>query len=285
MFKALARWAMAERRNAIIAIAATLAIPLLFWLGAAIAALSILRHGFKEASQVVLWGALPSVAWLAMGDSTPLITLAGASLLAAMLRQSVNLGLTLIAALAVGLVFYLVLPIAIPEALAVVQAESEALMAKAFEANPEAWQQLQPRVGPMMVGALAAMQTLILVLCLLLARWWQAAFYNPGGYSEEFHQVRLPAAFGIGVIFMMLGATALPPAITGILPILTIPLVITACAIVHAIVARQKLGGHWLFVFYLCVFLFGPYFYTLLIFIAALDGFTDIRKRLKDTTE
>lgn len=276
---------MAERRNAIIAIAATLAVPLLFWLGAALAALSILRHGFREASQVVLWGSLPAFVWLALGDATPLISLFGGSLLAIVLRQTVNLGLTLISALAIGFVFYLVLPVAIPEALALVQEQSETIMATAFEANPEAWQQLKPLIMPMMIGALSAIQTLILVLCLLLARNWQSALYNPGGYSKEFHQLKLPGAYGAVVIMMMLGATSFPPAVIGILPILTVPLVIAACALVHAIIARQKLGGHWLFVFYLCVFLFSPYFYTLLIFIAALDGFFDIGKRFKDTAD
>jgi len=276
---------MAERRNAIIAIAATLAVPLLFWLGAALAALSILRHGFREASQVILWGSLPALVWVALGDATPLITLLGGSFLAIVLRQTVNLGLTLISALAIGLVFYLVLPVALADVLTLVQEQSETTMAKAFEQAPEVWQQLKPMIGPMMVGALSAIQTLILVLCLLMARYWQAALYNPGGYSEEFHRLRLPGAYGAVVIMMMLGATSFPPAVVGILPILTIPLIIAACALVHAIVEKQKLGGHWLFVFYLCVFLFGPYFYTLLIFVAALDGFFDIGKRFKDTAD
>ena len=283
MFRALAEWAMKERRNAILAIAISLMIPLLFWLGAAIAALAVLRHGLKETTTILLWGSLPAIAWLGLGDATPLITLVGASLLAALLRQTVNLPFTLLGALAAGLVFYWVLPLAIPELLAEVQKQSEDVMTKALADTPEVWQQLQPKVGPLMVGALAAMQTLILVLCLLLGRWWQSEFYHPGGYQKEFHALRMPAAYGATVILMMVLSASLPPFVTGLLPIFTIPLVIAACAFVHGIVAMRNLGGHWLFVFYLCVFLFGPYLYTLLIFIAALDGFFNLRGRLNDT--
>ncbi len=40
-----------------------------------------------------------------------------------------------------------------------------------------------------MMGAGTAMSA---VLCLLLARYWQAALYNPGGFGEEFQALALP---------------------------------------------------------------------------------------------
>ncbi len=285
MFKALAKWSMDKPLNAIIAIAGSLLVPFLFWLGAALMALSILRHGAKEAAYVVLWGSLPAFAWLAMGDSTPLFTALGASTLAIILRSSVDLKLTLISASGMGVLIYFVLPMLMPEVLAEVQKQSEAMLAEALKDNLELWQSVQPKVGPLMVGALAAVQTMVMVLCLLLARWWQAAFYNPGGYSEEFHVLKLPVGYVSGVVLLLFFGSSLPPLVSGILPILTIPLVIAGVAFVHGIVGMKNLGKQWLFAFYISVFLLGPYLFTLLIFISLIDSIIDIRGRLKDTAE
>lgn len=285
MFKALAKWSMDKPLNAIIAIVATLFVPLLFWLGAALMALSILRHGVKEAANVVLWGSLPAFAWLAMGDSTPLITALGASTLAIILRSSIDLRLTLLSASGMGVLIYFVLPMLMPEVLTEVQKQSEAMLAEALKDNLELWHSIQPKVGPLMVGALAAVQTMVMVLCLLLARWWQAAFYNPGGYSEEFHSLKLPAGYAAAVVLLLVFGSDLPPLMSGILPVLTIPLVIAGTALVHALVRMKNLGGQWLFAFYLSVFLFGPYLFTLLIFVSLIDSVIGIRGRLKDTVD
>ena len=285
MFRALAKWSMEKPLNAIIAIVATLFIPLLFWLGAALMALSILRHGAKEAANVVLWGSLPAFAWLAMGDPTPLVTALGASTLAIILRSSVDLRLTLMSASGIGVLIYFALPMLMPEVLAEVQKQSEALLSEALKDNLELWHSIQPKVGPLMVGALAAILTIVMTLCLLLARWWQAAFYNPGGYSEEFHPLRLPTGYTVSVVLLLVFGSSLPPVISGILPVLTIPLVIAGVAFVHGIVGMKNLGRQWLFAFYLSVFLFGPYLFTLLIFVSLIDSIIDIRGRLKDTVD
>ena len=285
MFKALAKWSMDKPLNAIIAIAGSLLVPFLFWLGAALMALSILRHGAKEAANVVLWGSLPAFAWLAMGDSTPLITALGASTLAIILRSSIDLRLTLLSASGMGVLIYFALPLLMPEVLAEVQKQSEVMLAEALKDNLELWHSIQPKVGPLMIGALAAVQTMVMVLCLLLARWWQAAFYNPGGYSEEFHSLRLPVGYAVSVVLLLVFGSNLPPLISGILPILIIPLVVAGASFVHKLVEMKNLGGQWLVAFYISVFLFGPYLFTLLIFVSLIDSLIDIRGRLKDTVD
>lgn len=285
MFKALAKWSMDKPLNAIIAIVVTMFIPLLFWLGAALMALSILRHGAKEAANVVLWGSLPAFAWLAMGDSTPLLTALGASTLAIILRSSIDLRLTLMSASGLGVLIYLALPMLMPDVLAEVQKQSETMLAEALKDNLELWHSIQPKVGPLMVGALAAVQTMVMVLCLLLARWWQAALYNPGGYSEEFHVLKLPVGYAACVVLLLVFGSSLPAQLSGILPILTIPLVIAGVAFVHGLIRMKNLGGQWLVAFYICVFFLGPYLFTLLIFLSLIDSLIDIRGRLKDTVE
>jgi hypothetical protein len=275
---------MAERRNAIIAIAATLAVPLLFWLGAALAALSILRHGWREANSVVLIGSLPAIGWLSAGVYPPALTLIGAVLLATFLRQTVSMSYTMVLTAGIGLLLHAFLLTVYPEQVQLIQEQIKEVLDQLADASPEQ-QVLQAPLAPFIVGMLSSSYSLLLIICLLLARSWQAEVYNPGGFKEEFQQLMMPKAYSAIVILMLVADTTLPPAVAASVSILTLPMFIAGCALVHHQVNTQKLGGNWLFVFYLCVFLSGPVFYTLLIFIAALDGFFDIGKRFKDTAD
>ena len=73
--KVLAQWAMASRKQATVAAAICLALPMLFWLGSALLVLVVLRHGQREGMLVGLWALLPAIAWFAVGDFTPFLPL------------------------------------------------------------------------------------------------------------------------------------------------------------------------------------------------------------------
>jgi len=285
MLKALAKWSMDKPLNAIIAIVATLFVPLLFWLGAALMALSILRHGAKEAANVVLWGSLPAFVWLAMGIYIPISVVLGTSILAIILRTFVDLKLALLCASAAGVLVYFGLMSIMPEFLVVNITEVELIFAELFKSDPETWQKMQPHFTSSIVGALSAGLVLIITLCLLLARWWQSLLYNPGGYREEFLSLKLPTVFSGSVVLMVVLGSNLPPLIAGLLSIITIPLIIAAAALAHSIVERQNLDKNWLVAFYTGVILLGNFLSPLLIFIVFLDGILDFKKRLKDTVD
>jgi hypothetical protein len=285
MFKALAKWSMDKPLNAIIAIVATMFIPLLFWLGAALMALSILRHGAKEAANVVLWGSLPAFAWLAMGVYIPISVVLGTSILAIILRTFVDLRLALLCASAAGVLVYFGLMSIMPEFLVINITEVELIFAELFKSDPETWQKMQPHFTSSIVGALSAGLVLIITLCLLLARWWQSLLYNPGGYREEFLSLKLPTVFSGSVVLMVVLGSNLPPLIAGLLSIITIPLIIAAAALAHSIVERKNLDKNWLVAFYTSVILLGNFLSPLLIFIVFLDGILDFKKRLKDTVD
>lgn len=82
-------------------------------------------------------------------------------------------------------------------------------------------------------------------------------------------------------MWLLLGATVvswwlLPAALL----LLLLPLVFAGVALVHALVARQKLGGQWLVAFYLAIILFNQFMLPLLVLVAVADGAVDIRARL-----
>lgn len=280
---ALAQWAMKGRWQATAAAAGCLAIPLLFWLGAAVQALVILRHGVREGGRVVLWSMLPAIAWTAAGDPTPLLVALGTSALAVSLRQTIRLDWTVILAAGLGIVAYLILPFLLSGVLPLVEDSSQKVVAEALKDEPELLAQLMPLVPPMISGVLAALHVLVIILCLLLGRYWQAKMFNPGGFGTEFKQLRLPLAYSLPALLVSLAAGQLEPSLAGVTPVFTVPLMIAGLALFHGLLTQSKASPGWTVLIYIALFVFGPYMYTLLIFVALLDSLLNIRARLKDT--
>jgi len=185
-----------------------------------------------------------------------------------------------------GIVVYYLLPSMLPEVLPQVAANSEAAVAEALKNEPELLAQLQPLVSPMISGVLAALHSLVFMLCLLLGRYWQSTFYNPGGFGTEFKQLRLPLVFSLPVILVMFSASQLDPELAGLMPVFTIPLMLAGLALFHGLVTQTKASPTWMVVIYIGIFVLGPYMYTLLIFVACLDSAWNFRARLpKDTAD
>lgn len=281
--KFLANWAMASRMQAIIAIAACLAIPLLFWLGAALLALVVLRQEWKESSQVLLWSVLPAVGWMAGGDPTPFISACGTVLLALILRSTVRLDWAVLTSAGLGVLLYFSLPLLLGDLLPLVTEASEKVVAESLKEQADLQTRLLPLVGPVIQGVLAALHTLVLIVSLLLGRHWQSALYNPGGFGEEFGQLRLPLAYTLPVVVGTFWAGQIEPEMAGILPILTMPMMIAGLAFFHGLVKVTNASPHWVWPIYIGLMFLGPYMYALLIFVAWLDSLINIRARLKDT--
>ncbi|MFL0807452.1 MAG: hypothetical protein K6L60_09205 [Oceanobacter sp.] len=279
----LARWSMQSRMNATLAISACFAIPLLFWIGAALVALVLMRQGWKESAQVVLWSALPAIGWFAAGDPTPLLVALGTVITALVLRASIRLEIAMLVATLVGVVFYQVLPLLLPDVLPPVVERIQQELSKALVDEPEFLILVQTLTGPLTEGVLAALHVLVLALCLLLGRYWQALLFNPGGFGREFQTLRLPLGFTLPVLLAVMSAGQLAPGLVGVLPLLTVPLFLAGLAMFHGVVSITTTSSNWMFPIYIGLVLFVPYMYTLLIFVAVVDSLMDIRARLKDT--
>lgn len=280
--KNLAQWAMLSRKNATLAAGLCLTIPLFFWLGAALLALTILRQGLESSRSVLGWALLPAIVWLSLGDPMPLVTALGASGLAIVLRQTVRLDRTMFVAAAMGIGIYFLLPLLMPEILALILTSAEQVVDQALVHQPQILAEYKPHIYALIQGFLAAIYLLVIVLSLLLGRYWQSVLYNPNGFGQEFKQLMMPAAYSVVAMLLLLGVTALTPELAGITPSLTVPLMLAGLALLHRL-ASSKVGSAWMVPVYVALFLFGPYIYTLLIFLAFFDSLFNFRARLKDT--
>ncbi len=286
--RALAEFVMRGRTQAAIAAALGGFLPLV---SAAVVALVVMRRGLSDGFIVFLWALLPAVllvVFYGTGDSSlfvlslaPVVTLIVTMLAAVVLRITASWQKAVVVSVLCGVLAALSLQLFLAAHLdAVVQSVSEVFLEISQERTRQGIGDV-PLSSPdkfFIVGALAYSCTLNALLCLVLARWWQASLYNPGGFQAEFHQLRL----GHLQALLLLG-----PVIYCLLVnnysgswgyLAALPFLFSGIALVHWLVKQRHFGGIWLVIFYIAL-IFSQPVVLLTVGIALLDSFFDFRGR------
>ena len=283
---------MRGRREATLAVAIAAAIPLLFWFSAAAVALVVLRRGLSDAVPILVWGLLPAVVWAVVGDLTPLLVITGSAGLAVVLRQHNDWVRVLLLAVPLGVVFALVLLSALSEPLQQLAGSFREMLPELLEqmgvqldeANRAVLlSRLDQLMIPVLGGVLGAMHMLMVLVSLMLARYWQAGLYNPGGFRQEFHQLRLPPLASIGLLALVVLAPQWP-ALAMLSPVASVPLLLAGLALLHGVVGARNLGKGWLIGLYVLLVLFVRFAYPLIMFLAFVDSLFDFRSRMRRNT-
>lgn len=277
---ALARWVMRGTPQAAVTALIAALIPWLFWLSAAVAALVTLRRGLGPGLPVLIAAALPAGWWWVQGDAVPLASVLLVTLMATILRARLRWGDTLIAGTLVCAVLVQI-GIFLPpggagpmlEQVRQNSAEVDGMFTE-LSAQGVSTEQL----AGMLIGGITGLVVLLAAIaCLALARSWQAGLYNPGGFREEFHALRLSAKellllVGVGVlglVFAMPMATMLA----------WVPLLVAGVALVHGWIGMKGMSGFWLVGFYALLLTTWPTILIVLL-LAVVDTFADFRARL-----
>jgi len=275
----LANWVMIKRMNAILVVALCSIIPMMFWLGAAVLGLVVLRKGVKDGIPVIAWGGLPAlVLWAIQGDATAFMVLIDTFILAYVLREKVSWAWVMLGASLLAVLSSLIQPLLMADLLDMVADLIQQILSSSEEGVtiPSKEDIIQQAVI-----AMSVVQAYIAVAALFLARRWQARLYNPGGLKKEFNEFRLPLS-----VALILGAMVLVGESLGggfeVLSRAAVPaLVIPGLALVHGILALKKIGMVGLVVFYLIgILVLSVYFANILIFLAVVDSFVNIRGRM-----
>lgn len=274
--RALAQYTMIGRRQAILASGLCGLIPLFNLLAPALVALVCLRHGPRETLIVAAWAALPLIGWALAGDVIPLVLLIGVPGLAMVLRRTASWSYTLLAAILVGVGAELVLR-SRPDILAVMTEMLEAFLATgALAEQPEITSDMLRSV---LVSLFGIMHMFLAICLLMVARWWQAGLYNPGGFRQEFHQLRVPPNVALLLVVMFLVASFSGTVLAGWSVYFMMPLFFAGLALVHGLVGLKKLSWLWLLAFYLLML--NPLVAQLLSVAALIDSWYDFRSRVK----
>ena len=269
----------------------TLLTLLLAWLGSAAVALAILRRGLQASANVFLFVLLLAAAWAYTGNIVPLSTLLCSSVLAVALRATSSWSTVITLTPFVIIIWAGALLVFASDyvALLMVYAEQgldvfkqQLELAAANGGNPERAEQMLAQMPPLtaehLLGNLAFMQMLLTLISLFTARWWQAKLYNPGGFQQEFYQLRLSRTN----ILVLVAGLVLFSSIEGYHQwawLFAIPIIVVGIALVHALVALKQLSRHWLFGFYVIFITFAPVVPLLMMAVIA-DSALDFRLRL-----
>lgn len=298
--RGLAALIMAGRWQAagVAALAAFLALwlPPLFILSGAVLALVTLRRGATEGALVLALASLGSalLVWPTLGSVVPvqraiLLFWLPTWLLAVVLRSTVSLARALHTAVLLGgaavLGFYLVMGSPetwwtewlneIHRALEQAQPGAEPVAREQLLAVIRAW-------APVIPGLLVAGFVLSVLFGLFLGRWWQALLFNPGGFRQEFHELRLgqPLALITAALFAVVLITGHPLAANLALVLGTV-YILQGIAVVHGVVARAGLSSAWLVAFYLLMILLLS---QLVMVVGIIDAWVDFRSRVRPRT-
>ncbi len=279
--KGLAEFVMRGRFQALLVTVAGAGSLMFCWISAAVVALVTLRKGARAGAWLFLWALLPAGTLLYVsGESGPLASLAGTMFLALVLRSTVSLPLAILASVAVGglsglslMAFggeYLGQVVAFfGEFLATLEQYLSQSGAPVVLARPDARQ---------IAGMLGAGTALTSVLCLLLARYWQAALYNPGGFGQEFKALYYPVTVSMVLVVAAIALASLGTHYRTWVVICLLPLTFAGLALVHAYSQSRGPGRGWLISFYVAWLLFDPI--KLLVVLAAIaDSWFNFRQR------
>ncbi|MWJ27586.1 hypothetical protein LG290_12295 [Halomonas sediminis] len=276
----LARWLMRGIPYAAAGAALATLVPWLFWLGAAIAALATLRHGLVPALPVVIAAALPAGWWWSQGDVIPLASVLLVTLMAVILRERMRWSEALIGgSLAASAMIQL--------GVFTPPGDTRLMLEELRKGSPEIDRMLteftsqgfdtQVLAELVISGVTGLVVLLASIGCLALARSWQAGLYNPGGFREEFHALRLaPRELAVllvlGVGGMLLGIA--PLAMLG-----WVPLLIAGIALVHGVIGLKGMNGLWLVAFYALLITTWPAILIVLL-LGLIDTLANFRARL-----
>lgn len=281
--RALAEFVMRGRAQAIGVAILTMVLPLLAWISAAVVGLVALRKSGQDAFVVAGWVTLAALALLIwQGDPGPLTAVIGIAVAATVLRWTRSWALTLLVIVAVGLLSALLLQLFGAGLVAELTAALNELIGKLREQMPPDRAQLLGELMPAQISGLLGLRGACLTLiALLLARWWQAVLYNPGGFREEFHRLRLPPPIAVGLI----GAAGLVSLVGSEYAfwsaLFALPFVVAGFALIHGAVGIKGWGRGPLIALYVGWIFLWQIVTVVLLLLALIDSWLDFRGRMR----
>lgn len=293
--KALASFVMQTRLRAVTATAGFgigfLLLPPLAMVSNACLSLVCLRAGLVQA----LWvgagavGILALLAWVLglsplLGVFMGLVQWLPTVALAQILRHTASWALTLLGAALLGIGGVLLLHLAVADLpgvwLEILENTLGPFLAQTGMPPVEVSQNLL-RAAELMSGILAMAMVLNMAVALVIARYWQAALYNPGGFAQEFQALQLGRIPALILLALLLGSwLGQSNLLTELALIMLALFFLQGLALVHALCRSLKMHRAWLVSLYVLLLFAFPQMMVILSTFAALDAFVHFRHRL-----
>ncbi len=271
----------------------TWVLPPVSYLSGAALGLYTLRRGLTEGVQVLLGAAVLALllALVGIGNALPALALVLAlwvpvAVAALVLRTSMAQGPMLLAVVLLGVLVLTGLHLVVgdlPAWWARWLGELESSLPSGTSLGLD--EAARARIAAVMTGIVAAAMVTSLTATVLLARWWQSLLYNPGGFRDEFHGLRLPrpmlyatGMIGAVAIAQSLGDAPRGGIATELLLVATVAYMFQGLAVVHQRARARGVAGGWLVPLYLGLALLPQYLILVLGLLGAADGIVNFRR-------
>ncbi len=270
------------KQAAIVAFVSTL-IPMMFWLGAAAISLVTLRQGVQQGASILVWAIIPALGWwLGVQDPGALIVLVTALFMAAVLRATISWSATFLAGMLMGVVVGISSPLLMPELIDTLMTMADPVFKDlAKDAQLDYDDSVADSFRALMIASFATSFFGMALGSLCLARSWQSALFNPGGWRQEFHSLRLNPKMVLGFFVLFWLAPVLGLDAILVTMVVAIPVILCGLGLVHGVIGKKNLGGQWLIGFYFLVVMLFPTVLVVLVLMALLDSVIDIRSRIQ----
>jgi hypothetical protein len=268
-----------------------LMIPPAAWLSAAAIVLVTLVYGPKSGLITTALSSLGAAIISYMIFATPqvavifvLLVWLPAWLMAMMLRQTVSLAFTLQVLTAISLLAIVLVYMLFPNFGELWREPLDRMVTELAQQSDQfsltELKQTQDWIIAFLPGLFAGSIMFGTILSLLLGRWWQAVYYNPGGFAKEFQSLNLgKLAAIVAVLIMLMAMLANSVFAIAMVTVVFVLYGIQALSLLHAAINIRQLSVTWLWVIYVIMF-FVPQFLLLLVVASLADPWLDIRHRL-----
>lgn len=96
------------------------------------------------------------------------------------------------------------------------------------------------QVVPFATGSAAFLLFFGMFLLLLLARWWQSVIFLPGGFRQEFIQIRVHRIAAILLVIATIGMFGQPAWLMDVYPVLLLPFMVAGLSVVHHLANKRR---------------------------------------------
>jgi hypothetical protein len=285
----LGRWLLAKNFHAAVVGFLCALLPLFTLPGDFFASILVafvtLRKGAKSGLVVLMWIALPGIALLALGQLSLFDVLWVRCVLvwglALLLRRTGSWQYVLYLMTIIGLLGVSFFHVWMGDPVSFWMAKLSAYvleMSKAFSLSSDVIAKNVETLAAFATGMMVFVVLIGLFLQMLIARYWQAALFNPGGLRQEAMNIRVDV---IGSTFFLLAlvlALFKVPLVIDMLPVLVLPFAIAGLSLLHMVAYCHSGWKPALVVLYVALF-FMPYLSLVLALFGVSDVWLNYRKR------
>ncbi len=303
MFIGLASFCMKGKLQASLLAATFLVLALIFplsaWLSSAFIGLVFLRKGLAAGLQVVLIAGVGActLSWLALGTAQvvllPLVLFwIPIIIVSSVLHRTVIIAHSLLSAGIIGFLVVLglfswyngdpsVIWMQIFDEMKLGAELPEQMLIQSSDVN-----EFLAVMAKLMTVTFAGMIVISATISLLLARFWQAKLYNPGGFGAEFRALKfgqLPAlvAIVIGVLTMLFPSDLL----LALSIVVLFTFMFQGLSIFHYLIVHRSMSNGWLYGLYALMLILLPQMALLLSTIGVSDEWLNWRERIAGQTK